>query len=112
MLSSCKYIVSLIVLLLLTGSGSAAFAYDWVVTAKVTMVEPTYVPSYVDFMVDGSAGNCFVLDNSGADEPTKIANANAAFSALMTAAITGREITLFGTNAPNGGNCYVQFMHF
>jgi hypothetical protein len=58
MLSSCKYIVSLIVLLLLTGSGSAAFAYDWVVTAKVTMVEPTYVPSYVDFMVDGSAGNC------------------------------------------------------
>ena len=89
-----------------------ANAFDWSVSGHVTMVEPTYMPTYVTFSIDTAAGACpagsiLIWSALGSDEPKQIANAQAILATITTALATGKTVSLYGTNA----GCTVQFVH-
>jgi len=90
-----------------------AQAYDWnVPTAHVTRLEATYMPNTIAFQIDQAAGSSCPAGTmlnygaQGADQPTRIANAQAVYSALLTALAAGRSVTLYGNV-----NCTVTFVH-
>jgi hypothetical protein len=90
-----------------------ALAYDWMVETTISAIEPTYVPSSVNFTVNAPAGTCAMgawlsWNVRGADQPSRIANAQAILSILLTAKMSGKTIRIYGNNA----GCTVDFMHF
>ena len=66
---------------------------DEMVTARVTLVEPSYMPGAVVFMIDKSLPSCpagsWLNWNKGAD------NNRAVYASLLSAMITGKRITLY-----------------
>ena len=65
---------------------------DEVVTARVTLVEPSYMPGAVMFMIDKSLPSCpagsWLNWNKGAD------NNRAVYASLLSAMMTGKRVTL------------------
>ena len=94
------------------GAGQAQ-AFDWGgVTAHVVMVEATYMPTRVTFIVDQPAGTCAAgqvlgWTSTGSDSTQLTAQGSAVLSLLMTAQVSGRPITIFGYNS----GCSVAFIH-
>ena len=93
-------------------ASGAAQAFDWSVTAHVTMVEATYMPAQVTFLIDQAGGSCAAGQTlswtaAGSDSTLLSANASAVFSLLMTAKVSGQAVTLFGSNS----GCSIQFVH-
>jgi len=87
-------------------------AYEWQVVSKVTLVQPGYMPNEVSFQLSGSAGSCpagtwMRWVPTGTTEAQKIANANAVYSTLMTALVTGKDVRIYGVN----DRCTVEFLH-
>ncbi|BEV12113.1 hypothetical protein ATDW_26090 [Asticcacaulis sp. DW145] len=67
--------------------------------ARITLVEPTYMPSFVAFKIDKAAGACAAGQflkwyGSGADPSEKRDNVLAIYSAVLTAMAGGRAINL------------------
>jgi hypothetical protein len=92
----------------------SAYAFDWNVgTAHVTRLEVSYMPNRISFQIDQAAGSqcpagTFLIWNAqGADEAQQIANANAVYSTLLTAMMSGKPVTLYGNNS----GCVVTFAH-
>jgi hypothetical protein len=89
-----------------------ALAYDWVIEVNVLVIEPSYVPSLINFVVDGGAGSCpagswLAWNAQGADQPSKIANIQAVLAVLMTAKAGGTKVRLHGNNA----GCSIEHIH-
>jgi hypothetical protein len=91
----------------------AAFATDWNVGAvHPTVIESTYFPGRITFQIDQSpssscpAGAWLTWFAKGSDQPSQIANAQAALTVLMTAKASGKTVRLFGNNS----DCSVDFM--
>lgn len=87
-------------------------AYDWSVIGRVTNIEPSYMPGWINFQLDTSVGACaagtwLAWNAVGADQAAKIANANAVYATLLSAKLSSRTITAFGVN--NG--CVVDHLH-
>jgi len=78
-------------------------AYDWYVDAKITVVEPDYIPNSIAFQVDQNAGACdagqflnyYAQGSVAAD---KSSNVNAVLSSLITALSTQRTVRIYGNN--------------
>lgn len=90
---------------------SAATTPDWGIDAHVVVVESSYMPGTLDFQIDAPAGTCaaggwLVWNISGADEPSKIANAQANLSVLMSAFLSGKRVRVVGNNA----GCVVNYL--
>lgn len=90
----------------------AAQAWDASYIAKVTMIEPTYIPGRIVFKVDRGAGACaagaaLTWNAQGANSDERIANVQAVYSALQTAKATNGNVDVF----VNTGNCTVEFIH-
>ncbi|PSB00973.1 hypothetical protein [Merismopedia glauca] len=92
---------------------SPAFAYDWqVISAKVTVVEPTYMPTSISFQINQNAGSCpagtwLVWNGQGTTDIDKKDNSKAVLAALMTAVNSNKSINVFGFNS----GCKIQFIH-
>jgi hypothetical protein len=99
--------------LALSFAAPSAFAYDWNISdAKVTLVVADSMPNYVYFMVDKPGGQCpagyfLTYTPAGSDQNTKFANANAVYSSLLSAMMTGRTISIYGNNA----GCVITTIH-
>lgn len=92
-------------------SAPQAFAYDWMITAHVTLIQPTYLPEYVSFQVDTAGGPCaagswLAWPAQGTDEASQIANTQAVYSSLLAAMLAGKSVTLFGNNT----GCTVNYV--
>ncbi len=92
---------------------SPASAYDAVVAARVTMIEPTYMPSQIVFTADAGTSACppghlLQWAARGATLPEQIANSQAVISLLATAKASGSQVTLYIKNA----DCSAEFIHF
>jgi hypothetical protein len=89
-----------------------SLAADWDVSAHVTQVEPSYVPTSLVFAIDLNAGSCpagpwlFYYPNAGANNPTE--NIKALYAGLMAALLTGTLIEITGNNS----GCSVTNIHF
>jgi hypothetical protein len=69
------------------------------------------MPGSITFLINASAGNCAVgqilrWTATGSDEQTQIANAQAVFSLLMSAKLSGQKVQIYGLNS----NCTVQYV--
>jgi hypothetical protein len=89
-----------------------ANAYDTSFFGKVTYIEPTYVPDGIIFHLDAGGGSCAAGSNltwtvRGSTEASRIANAQAILSVLMTAKMSGSSIDVYVNNS----DCSVQFLH-
>ena len=97
---------------LLLASSVDAYAYDWGITAHVTIVEATYMPNLITFTIDKNAGTCAAgtwmsWPGQGATTADKQSNAKAVMALLMTAEVTGNSINLYGVNS----GCSGQYVH-
>lgn len=106
-----KNIISLIIFLI-TLVSTNALAYDWQVETTVRLVQPTYMPNVVSFQLNDSAGECnsgawMSWNAKGSTEMEKHSNANAVYSTLMAALISGKKVSVYGNNS----NCVVDFIH-
>jgi len=89
----------------------SAFAYDFSAIGHVTRIEPTYLPSSLNFSIDVPAGTCaagvtLTWNIRGSDEASQIANSTAVYTALVTALAAGRTVTVYGNNS----NCSIDFI--
>ncbi|MCW2404419.1 hypothetical protein M2336_001048 [Sphingobium sp. B1D7B] len=87
-------------------------AHDWSLEAKVTRVEPSYMPYKVYLQIDTDAGQCTAGSwiqwiARGDDQATKAANTQAVLAVAMTALVAGKRLTLVGNN----GDCSLNFVH-
>ncbi len=92
--------------------GTPALAYDWSVVAKVTSLEASYMPISLDFTVDHAGGSCaagglLAWAPQGPDTTSKATNAQAIYSTLMSAELSGHTVTLYGTNS----GCVVNYVY-
>ena len=78
-----------------------------IVTARVTLVEPTYMPSAVSFQIDKPLPSCplgsWLSWNKGPD------NNRAVYAALLSAMNSGKRITLYINNGDT--TCAGQYLH-
>jgi hypothetical protein len=84
---------------------------DIMVDAHVTVVEASYIPWALYFIIDQSPTNCpsgswMRWNIGGSDEPSRIANAQAVISTLVTAKVSGKTVRLFG----NSVDCSVDYI--
>jgi hypothetical protein len=91
---------------------SHAWAYDWVGEAKVTAVEVTYMPQSIPFYVDQAIGGCaagtaLMWTPRGNTAEEKNQNAQAVFSALLTAKSSGQKITAYVV----ASGCKVEYLY-
>ena len=95
-------------------------SYDWSVVARVTIVEPTYLPRFSRLQVDEAAGDCEAnswLDylGQGNTDELKFENAKEVHSNLLTALLSGKNVRLYGFNrehrSGNNPPCVVSFVH-
>lgn len=80
-----------------------AFAYDWNVTTKIVMVEPSYMPDQIVFTLNIAGGTCaagsFVsYQPHGSTSEEKQANINAVLATLLTAQARNSYVSIFGNN--------------
>jgi hypothetical protein len=109
MLSFLRYLTIASILLLAPG---AAQAYDTYAIVKVTTIEVTYMPSMVQFHVDGPIGSCpagswLVWATQGATQSARDQNNQAILAALMTAKASGQRVQLYVNNQ----GCKVEYMY-
>ncbi len=83
---------------------AAAQASDWNVSAKLVMVEPTWVPGTITFAIDTAAGSCAAGSllqylPHGANDSEKQANMQAVFATLLTAQARNASLALYGNNS-------------
>ncbi len=93
---------------------TAAYALDYNVVGKITLVESSYMPGGVAFKTDATVGNCgpgnyIVFEGQGADATSRAISSEAAFVLLLTAKATGQPVLMVGTNGTNGV-CHVQYL--
>jgi len=87
--------------------------YEWNVVTKVTHVQPTHMPTQVSFKLESpvsatcGANVWMEWGVRGNTDAEKIANANAVYSTLMAALVSGKDVRVFG----NDLNCEVTFIH-
>ena len=98
---------------LLMLQSNVAVAFDWSVSGRVTVLEPSYMPGWISFQIDTSVGSCpagawLTWNAQGADQASKIANSQAVYATLLTAKASGRSVTLFGANS----GCVIEHIHF
>jgi len=78
-----------------------------VVTARVTLVEPTYMPNVVSFQIDKPFPSCplgsWLTWNKGPD------NNRAVYAALLSAMSSGKRITLYINSGDT--TCTGQYLH-
>lgn len=89
-----------------------SYAFEWSVEAKVTLVQPTYMPNEASFQIDTSIGACpagtwMRWPAKGSTEASKISNANSVYSTLMTAFVSGKTVRVYGVN----DRCTIEFIH-
>ncbi|XOV88328.1 MAG: hypothetical protein ACFHX7_00230 [Pseudomonadota bacterium] len=98
-------------ILLGTLSLSAQAAFDAIV-GKVTRVEATYMPNSIYFQMNAGTSNCAA--GSWFRWAKSTANNEAAYALLLTAAVSGKEISfLVDQIEPNGdGLCDGSFLYF
>jgi hypothetical protein len=101
----------------------AAFAFDAPTpVAKVTVIEPTYLPGFLLFVVDQQVANCasgewLVWDGGAAFPPAtasgldRKANVKAMSNVVLAALHTGGRLRVHARNKPANGNCVVEFIH-
>ena len=81
-----------------------ARAYDWYVDAKVTVVEPDYIPNLIALQIDQNAGSCsagqfldyYAVGSTATDKANNVA---AVLSSLITVLSTQRTIRIYGNNS-------------
>lgn len=83
---------------------TAAQASDWTVTAKLTMVEATFMPDSFFVALDTDVGSCpsgtyMSYNRHGGDSESQIHNAEAAFAIALTAKSTGQSVRVVGNNS-------------
>ncbi len=86
--------------------------FDWVVDAKLLVVEPTYMPNSITVMIDGGAGSCpkgtvLTWNGQGATDSDRKDNVKAVLATLLTAISSNKTVRLFGYN--NG--CQLRLMN-
>lgn len=96
----------------MTVQANAAAAFDWSVSGKVTVREPTYMLGWISFQIDTSVSSCpagtwLTWNAQGADQASRIANVQAAYVTSLTAKASGRSVTLFGVNS----GCVIEHIH-
>ena len=87
-------------------------AYDWSVESTVRLIQPTYMPNIVSFQINDPGGSCSAgawlsLSARGDTEGERIANANATYSALIAALMSGNKVKIYGANT----GCVAEFVH-
>lgn len=101
-----KYIAAIAALALGTGAPSAAAAVE-IVTAKVLLVEPTYMPGAVSFILSGGTASCpagrYLRWQKDAE------NNKAVYAALLGAMVTGKRVTLYFDDGDT--TCLGRFLH-
>lgn len=106
-----KQIIGLLVIVLL--ASSTAFAYDDQIQAQVTIVEPTYMPGRVQFILNESSENCgwyIWYPSEGLTPEESMASVKAIHNSLLAAMVSGRQVKVFYCNMPDG-NCSVEYFH-
>src|SRR6188768_3173736 len=83
-------LIHLLSLAFLVSWCAPAAAFDWWVDAKVTVIEPDYMPGWISLEISAAAGSCpagtFLNYNAqGATASDKQANASAVLATLLTA---------------------------
>ena len=96
-----KKIVSMMLPLSALAMPGVALADDWIVTAKVTLVEASHMPESIYFQLDQQAGNCpagtYMTWNREGPNATEMAqNEEAVFALLMNAKTTGQTVRVHG----------------
>jgi hypothetical protein len=93
---------------------SPAWSYDWSAIVKVTSIELTGFPAYIDFKVDQNMGTCnagqlifWYPNHHAADANAQGLNAQAVLSGLMSAQLSSRYITVYGSNS----GCEINFIY-
>lgn len=94
---------TIVILMALMFASGQAFAWD--VTAKVTLIEPSYMPNMVLFRLDASSSTCpagswvyyygtaYVAPN-GVTDPLK--NVQAIYAGLLTSLSSGKKVEVHG----------------
>lgn len=100
--------------LFLTFIAPPAYAYDWMIVARVQVIESSYIPAILNFKVDATGGACasgqwvfWTPTVSFVDAAARNTNMTSTLSLLMTALATGKSVTLFGNNA----GCTINFIY-
>lgn len=97
---------SLIILIGIAWCGNALSLES--ITGKVTLLEPTYLPGSVNFIMDTGSTSCpagSYLKWSKADQN----NNRAVYSTLLTALVSGKRVEFFINDGDTG--CSGQFLH-
>ena len=90
--------------------------------AKVTALEPTYLPGFFAFVIDQQAANCaagewLYWDGGAAFPPAtasgldRKANVKAMSNVVLASLHTGGRLRVHARNKPANGNCVVEFIH-
>jgi hypothetical protein len=104
--------IAIVAAAFLAFAAAPASAYDWVVEARVQVIETTYMPGQVGFTIDVNAGACaagawLTFFARGTTEAERIASAQAMLAALMTAKASNQPVKLHGSN----DGCVINFVH-
>jgi hypothetical protein len=83
---------------------ASAWAWDWNVAGKPTMIEPTYIPGFIIFSLNVAAGPCAAgsflkYEAKGANDAEKQANIQAVFATLLTAQARNASLSVYGNNS-------------
>lgn len=102
----------IILLSILAMTPYPAAASDWAVTARVSQIEISYLPEVIPIYIDRAAGSCPVgtplyWTPRGNDVASRIANAQAILSGMMTAKSMSSDILIVGDK--NG--CKIEFIY-
>lgn len=97
-------------ILYVTAGTPAHAATAEIIGARVTLIEPTYMPDSIGFWIDKPVGACpagaFLRWYArGADAAAKTTNVNAIYSGLVTAMTSGKTVNL----SVEDSNCSVNF---
>lgn len=104
---------AVLVLGLLVCVPAVAGPTDWNVTANLTVVEGTYMPTSITFQIDQNAGTALQCAAGNFLEyvGTNADNSKAIYALLLSSKLAGQTVTLFGSNTPLvDGNCQVNFV--
>lgn len=95
---------------------SKAQAYDWVVEAKVTYVQGSYLPTNASFRIDTNASTAcpagtWMSWTGNFHGVNQTANVKMVYSMLLTAFVTGKKIKLYGYDSYDGTACLGEYIH-
>jgi hypothetical protein len=90
-----------------------ALSYDANGTAKVTLVEVTYMPRTILFRLDKTIGGCqsntwIYWNPQGDDKDSRDKNAQAVLSTLLTSRTSGMSVSVHLTS----DGCKAEFLYF